>query len=98
MFASRMLIGLNLTICQIEISRLAMVLRARAEISFCKWCPVVRVFANTLGNHLKINKNIEIRLDGTEKRFAMGTKFFIAVGVSPVQLLAYQVSMVSALT
>ena len=26
----------------------------------------------------------------------MGTKFFIAVGVLPLELLAYQVSMVSA--
>ena len=33
---------------------------------------------------------------GLEKRVAMGTEFFIAVGVFPVEILDYQVSMVCA--
>ena len=39
--------------------------------------------------------HIEIKRVGTgEEWVAMGTEFFIAVGVLPVELLAYQVSMV----
>ena len=38
-----------------------------------------------------------IRLEGTRKEWvAMGTNFFTAKGVLPVELLAYQVSMVPA--
>ena len=43
------------------------------------------------------HKHIEIKWEGTGKEWvAMETEFFIAVGVFPVELLAYQVSMVCA--
>ena len=41
--------------------------------------------------------NIDIRLEGTEKEWvAMGTEIVIAVDVLHLELLDYQVSMVSA--
>ena len=43
------------------------------------------------------HKHIEIKWVGTGKEWvAMGTEFCAAVGVFPVELLAYQVSMVTA--
>ena len=42
-------------------------------------------------------KHIEIKWVGTGKEsVAMETEFFLVVGVLPVELLAYQVSMVCA--
>ena len=54
----------------------------------CPWFNVLQA-----ENH----KHIEIKWEGTGKEWvAMETEFFIAVGVYPVELLAYQVSMVCA--
>jgi len=41
------------------------------------------------------HQQIEIKWVGTGKEWvAMGTQFFIVIGVFPLELLAYQVSMV----
>ena len=46
---------------------------------------------------LKITKNNEIRLERLEKReLPWEQNFIIAVGELPVELLAYKVSMISA--
>ena len=43
-----------------------------------------------------VTKKNEITLDGTGKEWVVVETFFVAVGVLPVELLAYKVSMISA--
>ena len=58
---------------------------------------LARVWPHLTFFELKITANIEIKRVGTGKELvAMRTELFIVVGVFPVELSAYQISIVCA--
>ena len=58
---------------------------------------LARVWPHLTFFELKITANIEIKWVGTGKELvAMRTELFIVVGVFPVELSAYQISIVCA--